>query len=800
MKRLFSLMTVLLLALLWGGSSLKAEDVLTENNFTAADIAAMTSSQKIAIRAVQNSAYTTYLTGSNSRSAFNASTCVFIIEPISGGDFYLKLANPTAAQGEGYLQSNTTLTYGAQATAQVLHAVLPSDTGSGETACSYANIWSGADKSKLVRFVQGSTGGGTKFFNVTYYNFGTGNGIWSYFLVHEVKEVTFVDVTMNYYNEDGTVLLGSATEQCIEGETPTAAIPSYVEITNNPFEGRVVSAGDSYDVYTRIKSDAPFQVSASTDDATANWFGMKIRSTLWVFEGGDELVRTQAVDYSLPTFKNYQWCLTGDWFNGFTITNRGNGKHMADLGNLNPNNSNHAAINTTDDAGLTGTHVFKLVTPSAGRYCFLYKGETNAYLSNKGGSGNQYLSKYSLDGGADITFMPLSESDAVAAYKNSISSTQGFVGGYSAADLAGLNALSTTEECAAFDAALATKSVIVFDDAKYYRVKNYARNLSIDNGVHIGQGGYMGIYHANNEAPISCHNELLSEPASVWKFEKDAESENYRIYNLNAKAYIGKSHANGSQYFTLVTASDDAGLFSLTEQASATAQHVIACTNGAGTHTQLHVSGSGVMNYNAHENSASAWYLAPADELEVNLNANGTDYWASLYLPFDVTLPAEVEAYAAKGHGSDYVSLTAVSGTLAAEDGVILKTSAATVSLPILTTSAAKTAGNLFEGVLEKTDITDNQSSFYTLGASGDVVGLYHPAATYLKANRAYLPATALTLASGLRFVFDDELTGVSEVNAAENETKACYDLTGRRVYAPKHGIYVIGNKKVLIP
>ena len=57
-----------------------------------------------------------------------------------------------------------------------------------------------------------------------------------------------------------------------------------------------------------------------------------------------------------------------------------------------------------------------------------------------------------------------------------------------------------------------------------------------------------------------------------------------------------------------------------------------------------------------------------------------------------------------------------------------------------------------------------------------------------------------MTLAPGLRFVFDDELTGISEVNAAENETKACYDLTGRRVYAPKHGIYVIGNKKVLIP
>ncbi|MDD7525542.1 MAG: hypothetical protein SPK22_06730, partial [Alloprevotella sp.] len=390
-----------------------------DNKFIASDIAAMTSPQKIAIRAVQNGAYTTYLTGSNSRSAFDASTCVFIIEPISGGDFYLRLANPTAAQGEGYLQQTTTFSYGAQSSAQVLHAVYPTNTGTGETKCDYANIWNGADKTKLVRFVKGATGTGSTYFNVNYYDFRAGTGVWSYFLVHEVKEGTLVDVTMNYYNEDGTVLLGSATEQCFEGEAPTATIPSYVEITNNPFDGQVASAGDAYDVYTRIKSDAPFQVSASTDDATANWFGMKIRSTLWVFEGGDELVRTQAVDYTLSTFKNYQWCLTGDWFNGFTITNRGNGKHMADIGTINPTNTNHAAINTTDDAGLTGTHVFKLVTPSEGRYCFLFKGETDTYLSNKGGATNQYLSKYSLDGGADITFMPLSENEAVEAYKNS---------------------------------------------------------------------------------------------------------------------------------------------------------------------------------------------------------------------------------------------------------------------------------------------------------------------------------------------------------------------------------------------
>ena len=801
MKRLFTLMGVLLLMLIGGSSTLQAKIVLTETQLSAADITALNAPKKIAIRAVQNGAYNTYLTGSNTRTAFSETTCVFIVEPIGNGDFYLKLANPSNEQGEGYLQTTTTLTYGSKASAQVLHAVLPSDTGSDETKCDYANIWNDADKSLLVRFVKGATGTNGGYFNVNFNDFRAGTGVWSYFLVHEVLDVTTHNVTMNFYNEDGTTLLGSTTTELPEGYAPTVSLPSYVEIANNPFEGQVVTGPTSYDVHTRIKASAPFQVSTSTDDATAHWFGLKIRDAgaLWIYDGGDGLVRTSSIDYTLNTVTAYQWCLTGDWFKGFTITNRSNKRHMADIGTKKPGDNSYAAINTVDGTEAAGTHVFKLVMPAEGKYGFLYQGETNKYLSNKGGTKNEYLSEYSWDGGGNITFVSMDDNDIVSTYKNGLYSMQGFVGGYTAEDLAGLDDLSTVAECQAFDAELATKTPIAFDAARYYRIKNYARNLSIDNNVHLGHGGYMGIYYAHPEAPISCHNESLGEAASIWKFEKDADSENYRLYNLNTKKYIGKSASEGSQYFTMVANAADAGLFSLTAQSSAL-QYVIACTNGAGDAVQLHVSGYGVMNYNAGANSASAWYLAPAEALELNLNAAGADYWASLYLPFDVKLPASVEAYAAKSHGTDYVGLTPVIGTLAAEDGVVIKAADAKVSLPILTTSAAKTTGNLFRGTLESADIADNQKAYYTLGASDDVVALYHPSNTKLKANRAYLPASAQTLAASLRFVFGDDVTGIDGVEAEQQDAKACYDLSGRRVLQPKHGLYVIGNKKVLIP
>ena len=104
------------------------------------------------------------------------------------------------------------------------------------------------------------------------------------------------------------------------------------------------------------------------------------------------------------------------------------------------------------------------------------------------------------------------------------------------------------------------------------------------------------------------------------------------------------------------------------------------------------------------------------------------------------------------------------------------------------------------EGTLKNEYITKEA---YVLGKVDGVVGLYKAdmaGGVWLNnANKAYLPATAANGAASYSFRFGEGTTAIENV-VVENEVKAIFDLTGRKVEeitAP--GIYIINGKKVLV-
>ena len=75
-------------------------DVLTDQMYTPAELQGATSTLRIALRCVQVDNYTTYYNGSG-RATFSSSV-VMLLEPVTegtAGTYYLRLANPTEAQG-----------------------------------------------------------------------------------------------------------------------------------------------------------------------------------------------------------------------------------------------------------------------------------------------------------------------------------------------------------------------------------------------------------------------------------------------------------------------------------------------------------------------------------------------------------------------------------------------------------------------------------------------------------------------------------------------------------------------------
>ena len=370
---------------------------------------------------------------------------------------------------------------------------------------------------------------------------------------------------------------------------------------------------------------------------------------------------------------------------------------------------------------------------------------------------------------------------------------------------------------AAIDAFTTTADVVLPTDGSYVRIKNYARDLNIDNADHPGSGGYVT---SNNEkldaygtlAEIGVSLQTIDDAAAVWQITATDETATFKLYNLNSKKYMGKTSSDGnSQYVPLVESEEEAGTYVLATT-TAYPQFSITCTNAEGNNMkQLHASGSGVMNYATANgmNDPSAWIVSEATAFDVTLNkANDTDTesYASIYLPFNVTLPAS-GVTANKGvanAGNTEFTLTSVGSGVPAENGVILVNSEAAASVTLGITQNEVTAdmgGNDLTGTLVKKNMEET-ASYYFLGVNDALIaGMYRPAAalTQIPANKAYLEEVGGSV-QGYRFSFGGETTGIGGVDAsAQQPSGACYDLSGRRVQNPRKGVYIIGNRKVVL-
>ena len=179
--------------------------------------------------------------------------------------------------------------------------------------------------------------------------------------------------------------------------------------------------------------------------------------------------------------------------------------------------------------------------------------------------------------------------------------------------------------------------------------------------------------------------------------------------------------------------------------------------------------------------------------------------WATYYAPIDIAIPEGMEAYIATGVNNGSVTLKQIAGTIPANTGVLLKQSGNT------NTSATTddVSENLLQGSATNIYVTEEA---YVLSMIDGVIGFYKAAmnqqdgtAWLNNANKAYLPASAISEASGISFYgfrFDDEDDETTAVENVEfrNEKEECFDLAGRRISeitAP--GIYIIGGRKVLI-
>ena len=369
------------------------------------------------------------------------------------------------------------------------------------------------------------------------------------------------------------------------------------------------------------------------------------------------------------------------------------------------------------------------------------------------------------------------------------------------------------------------------ENGKLYRIKNRCTNLGVEGvstNVRDGNGAYLGSTYIKlknvlnslnqvttfeaNIRDIHCATTSKADAGCIWMFE-GSDSDGWAIKNMNNGMYIDDQRGDAAlgehadYYVKFVEGIENAARFTISE----TGNYVTFYDPdySTGTDNYLHASGAGLQIWNA-SSTASHWTIEPATELEVNLNeyTNNNDregknngFYASLYLPFDVTFdPSVISVNTVTVQGTS--AILNPQENLPANRGVILKGNSRTYTFGIPGTVSESLSDNELGGT--NVDLTldgSNSTKYFVLGKDDyGVLGLRTPSSSVAKipANRAYLPAPTGGSVNALRFDLG-ETTAIENV-VTEKENAPIYDLTGRRVLnTVKGGIYIQNGKKFIV-
>lgn len=199
--------------------------------------------------------------------------------------------------------------------------------------------------------------------------------------------------------------------------------------------------------------------------------------------------------------------------------------------------------------------------------------------------------------------------------------------------------------------------------------------------------------------------------------------------------------------------------------------------------------------------------LIPEEYKEYSAEINNTVGYSTLMLDYQAYIPAEVEAYIVSGASGNYATLQKVEGILPANTGVILKNAGshvfklANAKLTPSSVDGNKLSGSVVDDYIEgQAYVLANKNGvgFYKAelnkGANGEVGNTHF----LNNANKAYLPASAISAnARFLSFDFGTE-TAIESVEAETATDAVVYDLAGRRVKAAQKGLYIVNGKVVI--
>lgn len=639
--------------------------------------------------------------------------------------------------------------------------------------------------------------------------------------VSETETVTARNVTFTVQNAEGVTdasLATSTTAPLADGDevaqtismNPSKASAWYTlecQATN-----KVVAADNATFVYKLTEGTAPFEYSTSTD---RKWYLMR-------FQGSDNIfasyLKTTDENINVATaVKSFANLLANEDKAFWSFEKSGYGvkiyNKLANKYLYIPSGVNQEFLQLNDE----GTEL--IVRPNNnGGFSLQMSGNANACFGNHRDSklavwnnGDSYKAVQSK-----VEFYPVL--DKAKAFLTSdvenVNTNVNLLGVYmSDADKATLKTeLQNATDFAALKTVNNKLAAAVVnttpDENAYYQIKSVA-------GVNANKYIYMSTINAqvNNTS-----NELVENNANatriqsnkcnattLWKFVPNDDKSAYYLLNVNLNAYLGKITNNNQESIAMVKDKAATVAYTLnhrsgTKFALVLGDHCINAYYGGNSENIGRYDNDG----DGKDSEGNTWYLEKVTP-SVSVPVSDAKY-ASVAFPYDTKVTGDVKAYYASDIDVDGVITLSeyANGVIPANQGAILYNDggATTAVLNILTSSAAAPTKNYLNAAVTKLAGFEADNT-YALGKKANAeVAFMLNGLTVISANKAYINKSDLTGGSAASSVlnFGQVATGINTVVAGANDGVQYFDLQGRRVLYPAHGIFVTNTgKKVLV-
>lgn len=475
------------------------------------------------------------------------------------------------------------------------------------------------------------------------------------------------------------------------------------------------------------------------------------------------------------------WAFVGDPFNGFSLLNRKFPGAVARLFTksqpLKMMNKNDAAYSLFKVRNVYNGG-FVLYLPTSGNKSYL--GDKNSknelVVDSRTYAENQSFSKFTLTNLESLfqNAQSVLYSDIINLQK---SKGTGYVASVSEKDFQEINNKfeKATKSLELNEVAkMISKARVPWNTGHYYRIVSAYENFKEK------QGKLKALTILDGKLAWYDRDELAVD--QLWYL---GENKGFTLMSPNAQSYVGKKAGSLDKVEKGIKMSFSYG-----------GQFLIDCEDGRLTALEAK-EGDGTFGFvgagNGLVGSTSAWYLEPVDDYVLKMDKYK---YTTLYLPFEVNLPADIRAYTLGECKNDVVEIEQIYDVLPAGTPVIIEGAIARHKFAIKQNKVHLAPEHAYaKGVLSATFVTGGyifDPSKLDMNFRKDSQRIYH------SANKVYLSGTA-----GKKSVINVRIkgtTGVEDLNLGANqEVEEYYDLSGRRVERPVRGTYITrSGKKIL--